>query len=850
MASLHISPTPNPDIHNHKPIKFPTSIKPNSVTHIRNHQQQHQKNLQNPCKSYFIVSSPSKDAQLQEALNLFTHMEFNDFQIGPEFYVELLQKCVYERALFLGQQIHGLILKKGDIYARNECIETKLVIFYAKCDALEDVNRLFCRLCRKNEFSWAAFIGLNSRVGLNEGALLGYCEMLENGISPDNFVVPNALKACGAAQCVSFGRGVHGYVLKAGFEGCIYVASSLVDMYGKCGVLEDARRVFDTISERNVVAWNSMIVGYFQNGMNEEAIGIFYKMRVEGVEPTRVTVSSFLSASANLGALEEGKQGHAIAVLSGLELDNILGSSLINFYSKVGLIQDAELIFARMVDKDVVTWNLLISSYVQHGLVENAVNMCHVMRMEKLRFDCVTLASLMSASADRSDIKLGKEGHGYCIRNNLDLDVVVTTSTVDMYAKCQKVDYARRVFNSALERDLVLWNAIMAIYAELGLSGEALKLFYQMQLEGLQPNLISWNSVILALFRNAQVNEGKNMFSQMQFLGVQPNIVTWTTLVTGLAQNGFSLEAIKVFQQMQEAGIQPNTLSLTSVLSACTDATSLQVGEAVYGYITRRGVYLSTEVQTSLVDMYAKCGRIDQAKKVFEMTSNKELALYNAMICGYAHHGQPLEALGLYKNMQLEFVAPDDITCTILLSACSHGGLVSEGLELFVEMISKYNFKPSMEHYGCLVSLLSRCGNLDEAIRLTFSLPLEPDAQILGSLLSACKEHHLIELGEHIARHLFNLEPDNSGNYVALSNAYAAAGRWDDASELRNFMKRQCLEKSPGCSWVQIGSESHVFVAGDKSHPQTLEIYAVIALLGKEMRSNNNVHFNSEIYCS
>ncbi|KNA08736.1 hypothetical protein SOVF_160020 [Spinacia oleracea] len=566
-------------------------------------------------------SSLSRNGQIQEAVHLLCQIPNNAGQIGPEFYVELLQGCANETELFLSQQIHGLIIKKGDVFARNEYIQTRLVVCYAKCDELECTYRMFSRLVVKNIFSWTAIIGLNSRMKLNEQALLCYSEILENGICPDNFVIPNALKACGANQWLGFGRGIHGYVIKMSFEGCVYVASSLVDMYGKCGVLEDAKVVFDEMSERNSVVWNSMIVGYVQNGMCEEAIRLFDEMRVEGVEPTRVTVSSFLSAAANLGAVEEGRQGHALAVLYGLELGNVMGSSLINFYSKIGWVEDASLVFSGMVEKDAVTWNLLISCYVQHGLAEDAVNMCHFMRLQGLRIDCVTMASLFSACSDIGDIKLGREGHCYCIRNNLDSDMVVATSMVNMYAKSKEIDYARRVFDSSLEKDLVLWNALLAAYAELGLSGKALELFYQMQLQGLQPNVITWNSILLALLRNRLVDEAKNMFSQMCAFSVEPNVVTWTTLIRGLAQNGVAFEAMLYFQQMQESGVQPNSMSLTGVLSACIDMTSLILGKSIHGYVIRRNHEFSTEILTSLADMYAKCGGIANARKVFNITS-------------------------------------------------------------------------------------------------------------------------------------------------------------------------------------------------------------------------------------
>ncbi|KAI6679412.1 hypothetical protein NL676_033293 [Syzygium grande] len=836
MASLPLktAPTPQPSLPRHAKIQNPRN---STRTHFANPSSDAEIDRRVARKSRFAgVPALCKDGRVREAVDLVTQMELRDVRPGPEVYGELLQGCVRARALSAGRQVHARVVKSGESFARSEYIETKLLIFYAMCDAVDAADVLFCRLRVRNAFSWAAVVGLRCRVGLCEEALVGYCEMREDGVSPDNFVVPNAVKACGALMWVGFGKGVHGYVEKMGLGGCVFVASSLVDFYGKCGLLEDARKVFDSIPERNAVAWNSIIVGYVQNGMNEEAMDVFYDMRVEGIEPTRVTVSGFLSASTNIGAIEEGMQGHAISVLAGLELDDILGTSIVNFYAKSGLMEDAELVFDRMVERDAVTWNLLISGYVQNGHVETALETCNEMKLEHLRFDSVTLASLLSASAKTRDIRLGKEAHGYCIRNNLEDDVVVLSSIMEMYSACDRIESARDVFDFTRRRDLIMWNTLIAAYADLGASGEALKLFYQMQLEGVLPNLISWNSLILGFLRNGEVNKAKNFFSQMQSHGVRPNLLTWTTLISGLAQNGFGDEAVQIFQQMQEAGIRPNIVCIVCVLSACRDVASLRLGRAIHAYVLRHNLTSSCKITTSLTDMYAKCGNAEEAKRFFGTILIKDTAIYNAMISGHALHGRAHEALALYKHLKDDGLKPDGITFTNVLTACDHSGLLNEAMDVFNDMVSNYHGKPSIEHYGCVVNLLCRCGYLEEAFDLSHTMPYEPDAHILGSLLAGCREHGEIELGEYLSKHLRELEPENSGNYVALSNSYAMMGKWDEVSKVRGIMKSKGLRKTPGSSWIQVRGEVHVFLAGDRSRAEIIEIYAVLALLDVEMR--------------
>jgi pentatricopeptide repeat protein len=232
------------------------------------------------------------------------------------------------------------------------------------------------------------------------------------------------------------------------------------------------------------------------------------------------------------------------------------------------------------------------------------------------------------------------------------------------------------------------------------------------------------------------------------------------------------------------------------------------------------------------IDMYAKCGNLDHAKCVFIICPTKELPLYNAMISAYASHGKSAEALTLFKEMAKEGIMPDHITFTSVLSACSHERLLKEGLELFKYMVCELQMKPTEEHYGCLVKLLANNGQLDEALKIILTMPSPPDANILESLLAACGQNHETELADYIAKWLLKLEPNNTGNYVVLSNVYATLGKWDKVSNIRGFMKEKALKRIPGCSWIEVGQELHVFIASDKSHPEKEEIYMILDLLG------------------
>uniref|UniRef100_A0ACD5VMN0 Uncharacterized protein n=1 Tax=Avena sativa TaxID=4498 RepID=A0ACD5VMN0_AVESA len=524
--------------------------------------------------------------------------------VGPEVYASLLQCCVAAESLRTGRQVHAAAVKRGPYYCRHTYISTKLAVFYARCGALADAERVFDALPKKNAFSWAAVIGLWSRAGLHARALAGYVDMLEAGVPADNFVVPNVLKACAGIRMLAAGRALHGYACKAGFGECVYVLSSLVDFYGKCGEVDDARQVFDAMPETTVVTWNSMLMGYINNGRVDDAVELFYQMRVEGVLPTRVSVLSFLSASADFETPDWGRQGHAVVVSSGLEMDVILGTSIINFYCKFGFVDAAEAVFEQMVERDTVTWNLMIAGYLQDGLIDKAFITCQRMLQSDLRFDCVTLASLIMACVKSCSVEMGRAAHGYAVRNNLESDISVASGLIKFYMSTERTEHARRVFDVMSCRDMVMYKVMISAYADRGMSSEALKLLYQMELEGISPSAACWDSVISVLMKNEQIAKALEIFYEMLLTKTRPNLRTWSLLISGLSRNGMHCEAMNLCCKMQEVEPAPSPTIFSAALLAMRTAASVQYGKAMHACIVKKGLLLSKSVIQSLLSMY------------------------------------------------------------------------------------------------------------------------------------------------------------------------------------------------------------------------------------------------------
>ncbi|CAL4975346.1 unnamed protein product [Urochloa decumbens] len=527
--------------------------------------------------------------------------------VGPEVYASLLQCCVASGSLRAGRQVHAALVKRGPYYCRNAYAGTKLAVFYARCGALADAERAFGAIPERgrNAFAWAAVIGLWSRAGMHARALDGFAAMLEAGVPADNFVVPTVLKACAGIALARAGRAVHGYAWKAGIAECVYVMSSLVDFYGKCGQVEDARAVFDAMPERTVVSWNSMIMAYIHNGRIDEAVELFYEMRVEGVLPTRASVLSLLSASAELEAVDGGRQGHAVAVSSGLAIDVILGTSMINLYCKVGLVEAAEAVFEQMEERDIVTWNLMIAGYFQDGQIDKAFETCRRMLETNLKFDCVTLASIIMACVKYCSMMVGSAAHGYAVRNDLDSDRTVACGLIDLYACTGRIEHARQVFNAMSQRDPVVWKVMISTYADGGMSSEALKLLDQMQLEGMSPTAACWDSVISAFVRNGQFKDALGIFDQMLLTKTRPNLRTWSLLISGLSLNGMHQEVRNLCCKMQEVESAPSPTIYSAVVFAAKTAASVHSGKAIHACIVKKGLLLSRSVIQSLLKMYS-----------------------------------------------------------------------------------------------------------------------------------------------------------------------------------------------------------------------------------------------------
>ncbi|KAL6894542.1 hypothetical protein ACP4OV_008640 [Aristida adscensionis] len=628
------------------------------------------------------------------------------------------------------------------------------------------------------------------------------------------------------------------------------------------GQLGLARQVFDGIPAPDARAYNALIRAYSWRGPFVDAIDLYRAMLRRRVAPNKYTFPFVLKACSALADLRAGRAIHRHAANTGLHTDLFVSTALIDLYIRCSRFGAAANVFAKMPTRDVVAWNAMLAGYAHHGMYSHAI--AHLLDMQShagLRPNASTLVSLLPLLAQHEARSQGTSVHAYCIRACLDQkeeQVLVGTALLDMYAKCKHLVYACRVFNGMPIRNEVTWSALIGGFGLCDRMAEAFSLFKDMLAQeglhflsptsvasalrvcatladlrmgtqlhallaksGIHADLTAGNSLLSMYAKAGLIDEATMLFAEMD----AKDTVSYGALLSGYVQNGKAEEAFLVFKKMQDCNVNPDVATMLSLIPACSHLAALQPGRCSHGSVVIRGLASNTSICNALIDMYAKCGRIDLSRQVFDKMPARDIVSWNTMIAGYGIHGFGKEATTLFLDMKNQGITPDDVTFICLISACSHSGLVTEGKHWFHMMTHRYGISPRMEHYICMVDLLARGGFLDEAYQFIQNMPLKADVRVWGALLGACRIHKNIDLGKQVSKMIQKLGPEGTGNFVLLSNIFSAAGRFDEAEEVRIIQKVKGFKKSPGCSWIEINGSLHAFVGGDQSHPCSPQIY-------------------------
>ncbi|WOL19753.1 hypothetical protein Cni_G28555 [Canna indica] len=627
---------------------------------------------------------------------------------------------------------------------------------------------------------------------------------------------------------------------------------------------------FKSLQEKpSTYQWNSIVKAHVDSGRFETALSLFAAMRRSGAQPDHYTfplVNRAISLNHNLVDFAEAV--HCLATKLGFAGDVYFCNTMMEAYARNGGVSLARQLFDEMRVRDVVSWTSLFSAYVQMGDHHlETFEFFKQMRAEGLEPSPVTLAVLLRACCIAEDMAGGFQLYGFSIKIGFGTHELVQNSVLTMLSKLACLEEVEQLFGGIQNRSATSWNILISAYSSTGDASRAAECYGKMKLE-LTPTHETLTLLISAFAKCEDLHQGRKVHCDAMKTGHIDAVLraalvdfyakcgelesaillfeeaqvkdcaVWSIMMWGFIQNGESLQTVSLFQGMQNAGFKPTKDVLRALVHAYSDLGALVLGRGVHGYLIRNTIEAYSDdalLETSILNMYAKCGSIVLARRCFDQIVQKDVVAWTSMIEAYAIHGLGLEALELFYQMQEEGIRPNKVTFLSLLSACSHSGLLSEGCELFNCMTNEFGINPDLSHYTCLVDLLGRSGKLLEALDVIENMSSVPDGRIWGALLASCRTHSDGVLGNYVAKKLFDLEPDNVGYRVILSNIFASDEMWEETEKSRKSGGKKELRKKPGWSSVQVKGVSTMFVAGDRSHPQVGKIYELLEYIARHI---------------
>lgn len=566
-----------------------------------------------------------------------------------------------------------------------------------------------------------------------------------------------------------------------------------------------------------------------------------------------------LKFSADAKNLKIGKIIHAHLMVTNQTTKNdiVEVNSLVNLYAKCDEIFIARKLFDNMQHRNVVSWSALMAGYLHNGFPLQVISLFKVMISEtSVSPNEYVLATALSSCSDSGRIEEGIQCHGFALKSGLVFHQYVRNALIYMYSKCSGVQEAMWISDSVPRIDIFAYNSILTGLVENGYLMKGIEVLRKMIIQHVKWDTVTYVNVFglcaclkdlrlglqvhsKMLMSNVKCDAyvcsavinmygkcGDVLNAQRIFDGLQnQNVVLWTAIITANFQNSCFEEALNLFAKMKLQGAKPNEITFAVLLNASAGLSALRNGHLLHACIEKSGFKDHIVVGNALINMYAKGGTIESAYQIFSGMIYRDAISWNAMICGYSHHGLGGDALLVFKEMLAAEEHPNYVTFVGILNACSHLGMVQEGLYYLNYLMKQNGIEPGLEHYTCIVSLLSRAGRLDDAWNFMKSIPVKWDVVVLRTLLNACYVHQNYDLGKHIAGLVLQMDPNDAGTYTLLSNMYAKAKMWDRVVKMRKLMRDISIKKEPGVSWIEIRNATHIFLSEDFKHPEYNQIY-------------------------
>ncbi|XP_052200063.1 pentatricopeptide repeat-containing protein At4g30700 [Diospyros lotus] len=659
----------------------------------------------------------------------------------------------------------------------------------------------------------------------------------------------------------------HAQIILNGHHNDLATVTKLTHKLSELNSIDQASLLCSTFPNPDLFLYNVLIRGFSLNNSPRSALSLYLRLRRDTTLKPDSFTYSFLASAASCLSERVGVLVHAHSVVDGFGSNLFVGSALVDMYFGFSWVGYAYKVFDEMREPDTVLWNTVISGLVKNCFFNECLRVFQDMVVGGSQFDSTTLTAVLPAAAELQELRVGMMIQCLAVKFGFHCHKYILTGLISLYSKCEEILRAQSLFDQIESPDLISYNAMISGFSCNNEIESSVRLFKELLVLGdrvnsstvvglipvsypfgrldltrsihgfcMKSGMVSNPSISTALttvyIRLCEIESARQLFDETP----EKSLATWNAMISGYAQNGHTEMAISLFQEMQVSQIRPNPVTITSILSACAQLGALSLGKWVQDIINKESFESNIYVSTALIDMYAKCGRIAEARQLFDAMEEKNVVTWNAMIFGYGLHGHGHEALNLFNKMLDLRISPTVVTFLSVLYACSHAGLVSEGDEIFHSMMHDHGLQPLAEHYACVVDLLGRAGKLEKALEFIKRMPGQPGPAVWGALLGACMIHKNTNLAQLASDKLFELDPENVGYYVLLSNIYSAGQNYPQAASVRQVVKKRNLAKTPGCTLIEINDTPHIFTANDRSHPQAVAIYSKLEKLMGEMR--------------
>lgn len=629
--------------------------------------------------------------------------------------------------------------------------------------------------------------------------------MEELSIQPSEICFLSILSGCTSPEHLEVGTTVHSLLHAQKINNNLKLQTALISMYSKCGRLEQALSVFQSIKRPDVHCWSSMIQAYHHHKQSNQAVLLFYEMQQTGTQPNQITFLAAISACGELGDLEKAMMLHKLVKDYNLQQVVAVQTALLTMFTKCGSIQTAAEVFSSIQFRDITAWNAMLSAYVQVSDGKSALTLFNQLLVQGVQADSITYLLIFTACGLVKDLSTAKKYHKR-LQHDIGDNVPVHNALINMYSNCGSLEDACLVFDTMKQRDTGSWNSIMEACRKHQQPSQTIELFYQMQ-QHLQPDVVTFlcvnaacadtrdattakqlcNAALNSCFvKNLQVqNSLINMLSECGlvnnayeiFCGMkQKDLLSYGTMISSFIVHGQEQQATALLEDMKQRDMQPNSMVYCGLLTACANAQAYNLGRTLHAQISKDGLG-DIHVYNCLINMYAKCGSVSQAYEVFSKMTEHDLIAWNSMIACYAQNGCAQQAIQLFntllKNGQPQ---PDDTTFLVVLNACSHAKLVDNAMSIFDRIEKVLNSKPNLKHVTCVVDTFARAGFLQQAEDFLNTTTFTNNIAPWRSLLGGCRTHKDSKRAQRVAEIAIQISPKDSSTYVLLANTYAEAG--------------------------------------------------------------------------